>query len=181
MLESVERDLVVQHPARELVAKYLTEAHARTLLLNCARAEASQAAHLLPVAFKLCSQSLAIAKMGCDGNSNTSSNANSKSKSKQQKTALPAAPSSPPLSSELEIYCVAWVGAVDVVKSALAKAVAEVFCSANQEVRFVSSTSLLFNLFLLLFTSFYPMYRHFCWRAFHSLLFAHSNSCRLLG
>lgn len=125
LLESVDADLAVQHPARELICKYLTETHARSLVTACAAADVNQALHLLPVSFHLVAFSVRIRSMSGD-------------KSNKKK----------PAGSDLvtlvsEVFCPAWSSVSESsahaqqMRSVLAKSLVHIFHSLEQCVSIV--------------------------------------------
>ncbi len=136
LLESVSEELAVQHLSRDLVTKYLTEEHARSLLASSAACDSAQAVHLLPVAVKLVASAVSLHKMG------TVSGSNATQRGRLQTQTVTGASSMQELL--LDVYLPAWTGAgaleqskQEMARSALASAFVEVFRSDNQEVMYL--------------------------------------------
>lgn len=133
MLESVQGELRVQHPARELICKYMTEEHACSLVMAAAASTAgdgTQALHLLPAAFQLVAFSVSLRALSA-----TSCDAKSGERAPQGGDR-----DLTPLLSE--VYCPVWssVSASSAssvqVRSALAKSLVQIFRGAVQSVRY---------------------------------------------
>lgn len=130
LLESVDGELGVQHPARELVCKYLTEEHARSLVAAAAAgSDPAQTAHLLPVAFQLVAVAIRIRTMG-GGQQNDKANKR-------------AAAGGDLLSLVSEVFCPAWSSDSassangEQVRAALAKSLVNIFQNVAQSVSVV--------------------------------------------
>lgn len=129
LLLSIEARLVAEDPSRELLCKYLTEEHAKTVLMFCAQSAPAEAVHLLPDAFSLVALTAMLRQM------NASSGLTQQKGGKASKKVAPA------LISDLDVivrdlFCPAWA-AVDQEcgRSALSDATVAMFCKANQQVR----------------------------------------------
>lgn len=127
LLESVSGELATQHLSRDLIAKYLTEHHTRTLLTASAACEAHESVHLLPVAVKLVALAVSINKMCVPA----------KGKAAQAAAATPL-----DLRGLLaDAFVPTWSAAAtdleqsrcEVTRAALAGAFVEVFTSSDQE------------------------------------------------
>lgn len=125
LLKSVESELAVQHLSRDLIAKYLTEEHTRSLLASSAASESVQAVHLLPVAVQLVACAVSIRQLA---------NVAARKTGRQ-----PAAFALNDLLADC--FLPVWTGAVELengktemARSRLSMAFVEVFSSAGQAV-----------------------------------------------
>ena len=128
LLESVSADFAVQHPSRDLVAKYLTEEHTRALLHACAKCDSAESVHLLPAGVHLVAYAVSIRKMGA------ASNSKAKSASFDLQSLL------------ADAYVPVYLAAAELdqesmqkSRSALASAFVDVFCSAEQEASLLAA------------------------------------------
>jgi hypothetical protein len=134
LIDSIDAQLPVERASRQLLAKYLTMDHARSLLLHYAQATAEEAVHLVPCAFRLVAVAAKLLALGAAG-------AGSGAGKRGKKAALNAAVAAGPTAADLavlldEVYCPAWAAITDErARGVLAKAAVTMYCDAGHAVR----------------------------------------------
>ena len=139
LLESVQDQLTIQHPARDLLAKYITEDHTRTLVAAALRYDTNAAIVLLPTALQLVSHSLAIRQLY-----------DSLPKTDQIQRAAREEGRHDWMSMLVDVFVPAWTAcSTEAARTVLAQAVVEVLCTAGEEVTrmFLLRTCCMCNLF----------------------------------
>jgi hypothetical protein len=134
-IDSIDAQLSVEHASRQLLAKYLTMEHARSLLLHYAQATAEEAVHLVPCAFRLVAVAAKLLALGA-----AEANGGPAAGKRSKKTAANAAASAGPTAADLavllgEVYCPAWTSITDErARDVLAKAAVALYCDAGHAV-----------------------------------------------
>jgi hypothetical protein len=141
LIDSIDAQLPGEHASRQLLAKYLTMEHARSLLLHYAQTTAEEAVHLVPCTFRLVAVAAKLLALG------SAADAGPGAGKRGKKAALNAAASAGPTAADLvvlldEVYCPAWTAITDErARGVLATAAVAMYCDAGHAVRVASNVS----------------------------------------
>jgi hypothetical protein len=133
LIDSIDAQLPGEHASRQLLAKYLTMEHARSLLLHYAQTTAEEAIHLVPCAIRLVAVAAKLLALGAAG---AGPAAGKRGKKAALNTAAAAGPTAADLAVLLdEVYCPAWAAITDErARGVLAKAAVAMYCDAGHAV-----------------------------------------------
>lgn len=132
LLESIEVRLTTEGPSRELLCKYMTEEHAKSVLMFCANSDPAEAVHLLPDAFTLVSLTTMLRQLNFG--------------STQKKGKIPAKTGvTVSVIDDLDaiirdLFCPTWTAVgQECGRTALSESIVALFCKSNQQVSKSSS------------------------------------------